>query len=230
MKGIFITGTDTGCGKTVISGLLGRYLTEKDINVVTQKWVQSGTEGIGEDIATHLRLMKKRLSDFNRFKEYISPYTFKFASSPHLASAIEGKKIVKNRLKKSFNMLSKNFPIVIVEGAGGALVPMNRDNLIIDVAKELDLSVIIVVNNKLGAINHTILTVEAVKNRGMNLLGIVFNNRHISPNKAVLEDNPKIIKRLTNEKILGTLPYKRDEDKLYKAFLPIGKRIFSNHE
>ena len=101
---------------------------------------------------------------------------------------------------------------------------MSEEILVIDIAKELGLPVLIVAGNKLGAINHTLLTIEAVKKRGMDIVGIIFNNLCKRTDKVILRDNPRIIKRLTGEVILGTLPRLKNKD-LYKAFAPIGKKF-----
>jgi dethiobiotin synthetase len=227
MKGIFITGTDTGAGKTIISGLLGRYLSDRGYSVITQKWIQTGVKRFSSDIDLHLKLMKKRRKDIKDYLTYISSYTFRFASSPHLAASLEKRAIRIERIKKSFKFLSEKFDFVIVEGVGGVLVPFDRKRFVIDIAKELTLPVLIVAANRLGTINHTILTIEAIRRRNMDIIGIVFNNQHLHTDKIILEDNPQIIKILTNEIILGTLPHSEDKDYLYKVFTPIGKKILS---
>jgi dethiobiotin synthetase len=225
MKGIFVTGTDTGIGKTIITGLLAQYLQGKGYKVITQKWIQTGSKNCPSDINLHLRLMKRRKKDINKYLPYMSSYTFKFASSPHLAARLEKRKIEVNKIKKSFGFLSKKFDFVIVEGAGGALVPFNKKRLIIDVAKQLNLPVLVVAGNKLGAINHTLMTIEAIKKRNMKRVGIIFNNQSAKISKTILKDNPRIVKKLTSETILGTLPRLKDKDRLYKAFIPIGRKI-----
>lgn len=207
MRGIFVTGTDTGVGKTVVTGLLARHLLDKGFNVITQKWIQTGSRGFPEDISTHLKLMNKRRNSIKDYFSYVAPYNFKFASSPHLAAGLEGERISADKIKNSFKFLKNRFDFVIVEGIGGALVPYNKKRLIIDIAKELKLPVLIVVENKLGAINHTLLTVEAVRKRGMKILGIVFNNRYKKTDKTISNDNIRIIKKLTGERILGVLPW-----------------------
>lgn len=199
MKAIFITGTDTGVGKTVITGLLGRYLLDKGYNVITQKWIQTGSRGFPKDIDLHLRLMGKKRRDIKDYLSFVCPYTFRFASSPHLAANLERRKISAERIKKSFRFLQKRHDFVIVEGIGGALVPFNKKRLVIDIAKELKLPVLIVAENKLGAINHTLLTVEAIGKRGIKILGIIFNNKCKKANKKILKDNIRIITKLTGK-------------------------------
>jgi dethiobiotin synthetase len=225
MKAVFVIGTDTGVGKTLIAGLLGRFLLNKDFRVITQKWIQTGTGSFSSDVDTHLRLMKIRKEDLGNCRPFLSPYVFKFASSPHLAARLEKKSIRTDRIKRSFKSLSKNFDIVIVEGTGGALVPFGKRKLIIDIAAELNLPVLIVVGNRLGAINHALLTVEAVRRRKMKIIGLVFNNNHGTTNRTVLADNPEIIKALTKESILGVMPWSKNVNLLYRKFIPVGKQV-----
>lgn len=228
MKSIFVTGTDTGVGKTVVSGLLARFLTDKGYRVITQKWIQTGSLGLSADIKSHLKIMGKRKRDLGHYISHVSPYSFKHASSPHLASRLEGKTVSSNRIKKSFSVLSENFDFVIVEGAGGALVPFSKKALIIDMARELDLPVLIVSGNKLGAINHTLLTVEAIKRRNMKLVGVIFNGLAKKRENIILKDNPRIVGEITGENILGVLPRMKDKDALYRKFKRTGKKILSS--
>ncbi len=228
MNGLFITATDTEVGKTVICGLLARYLTNRGYDVITQKWIQTGSVDFPEDIASHLEFMGKSKDDIEAYLPHMAPYTFSLPASPHLAAELQKENIDAAKIKDSYHALSNNFDFVIVEGTGGALVPFNRSQLVIDIAAELALSVIIVVPNKLGAINHTLLTVEALKARGMEILGIVFNSQGMEkedPN--VLQDNPKIIEAFTGQKIFGIQPRLGNRDMLQRVFVPIGDSIFT---
>ena len=225
MKGIFITGTDTGVGKTIVTGLCARYLMEKGYRVITQKWIQTGSVSKPPlDVLMHLKIMGKDRAYIQEYLTAVCPYSFKFSASPHLASVREKKIIEQNKIIKSYRLLSQVFDSVIVEGVGGALVPFNRRKLVIDIVKIVDVPVLLVAQNKLGAINHTLLTIEALRRRGLDILGIIFNN-FPKQNKIILEDNPCIIKELTREKILGVLPWVNDWDRLYKGFVPIGEKI-----
>jgi dethiobiotin synthetase len=224
MKAIFIAGTDTGAGKTIITGLLGKFFLKNRYNTITQKWVQTGIES---DINTHLKIMEANKKDIIRYASLMCPYHFKFPCSPHLSSFMEKKTIKKDKIKKSFQTLKNIFDIIIIESTGGILVPLSKSLFIIDIAKELSLPVILVVNNKLGAINHTLLSIEALKKRKIQILGIIFNNVDKNCNNKILENNPLIIKKITGETILGILPHTENTDLLYKKFIPIGKNILS---
>lgn len=223
MKGVFITGTDTGVGKSIVTGLLAKYLREKGYKVVTQKWVQTGSH-VCEDVNLHLKIMGEPRAEIKKYLKHICPYVFKLPTSPHLAAKLQNKEINISKIKQSFKLLSSKFDLVIVEGVGGALVPVNEKYLVIDIARELGLPVLVVAQNKLGVINHMLMTIEALKNRKMKILGVLFNNCQ-GQNKLILKDNPDIIGKITKQNILGTLPWNKRFDLLYKKFLPLARKI-----
>ena len=225
-KAILVTGTDTGVGKTVTTGLLARFFLTKGCRVITQKWVQTGCAKFPEEIQSHLRLMQKTRSYVRDYYGHVSPYVFDRASSPHLASGLEKRKIRKDKIKDSFAYLLKRFDFVIVEGSGGALVPFDRKHLLIDIAKDVKIPVLIVAGNRLGAINHTLLTIEALKRRKLKILGVIFNNQKELTQDIILKDNPRIIRKLTGQRILGTLPRLKNKEALYRKFIPIGEKIY----
>lgn len=227
MKAIFVTGTDTAIGKTLITGLLARFIASQGKKVITQKWIQTGDKSFSADILLHLKLMDKTKEDIDRYLNYVSPYIFKFPASAHLASSLEKRVIKPAKIKKSFKILAKDFDFIIIEGIGGALVPFNHRRLVIDIVKELDLTVLIVAGNKLGTINHTLLTIEALRKRGLKILGIIFNNFLPKTDKLILKDNLKIVKEFSGEEVFGSLPFSRNRSFLYRKFIPIGKKILS---
>lgn len=223
---IFIAGTDTGVGKTVVTGLLGRFFMEKGMSVVTQKWIQTGRSAFSEDIDTHLRLMGKKRQDIKNYLEDVCPYVFKFPASPHLAALRENKNIDPEKIEKSFQKLTREFDRVLVEGSGGALVPLDERTLVIDIVKKLNMPVLIVAENKLGAINHALLTVEALEKRDMKIIGIIFNRITNKENEIILKDNLKIIGKISGIKVLGELSCSQNHEELYDEFRSIGERIY----
>ena len=225
MRAVFVTGTDTDVGKTVVVGLLAGYLLEKGVNAVTQKWIQTGT-GEACDIETHLLLMKKSKEDYQRYLPDMQPYGFKMAASAHLAASKEKVEISAEKIKKSFEKLNRDFEFVIAEGIGGVLVPYSDKGLVINIAKELGLGVIVVVKNRLGAINHTLLTIEAIKARGMKIIGIIFNATPEVESQEILKDNIRIIEKITGEAVLGSLPWSEDMGTLSGVFGSIGEKIY----
>jgi len=225
MRALFVTGTDTNVGKSVITGLLARHLLEKGYSVVTQKWVQTGSKGRSTDIDTHLKFMAKGRSDFRDYLQSMAPYIFKLAASPHLASAAEKKIIRIGEIKRCLEDLSANFDRVIVEGSGGLLVPLDRERLLIDAVKEMRLPVLLVAANRLGAINSTLLSIEALRSRGIKIVGVIFNNIVKGEERLILKDNPVAVKTFGGVHVLGTLPSSKDMRTLRKAFAPIAAKM-----
>ncbi len=217
MRALFVTGTDTGVGKSVVCGLLARYAKEMGLRVITQKWVQTASPGFSGDIKLHLKIMRSTLSEIKQYSHAVNPYNFSAAVSPHKASNIEKKVISREKIIKSFRLLAKSFDLVIVEGAGGLLVPYSKNYLLIDIASDLKLPILLVSKNKLGAINHTLLTLEAIEKRKLHCLGVIFNNAK-KEKKVILKDNPEIIKRFSGQKVLAVLPWQPDFNKLYFKF------------
>lgn len=225
MKAVIVVGTDTDSGKTLICGLLAGYWIDNRINAVTQKFVQTGASPDKSDICAHWELMNADKSKFVKYLPDILPYCFKFAGSPHLAARLEGKKIDLSKIIESFKNLQSKFDFVVVESSGGALVPINERQLLIDIASKLRLPVIIVADNKLGAINQSLLTIEALKSRGMNILGVIFNQVRPGVDSEIIMDNPRAVERLAKVKVLGLLSYSKNKRNLAEQFKPIGKKI-----
>jgi len=224
-NGIFVTGTDTGVGKTVICALLVRYLRQRGLNAVTQKWVETGARGKSNEIRLHRRLLGSDVPPYSDISGDVSPYLLDFPSSPHLAAGLQRRRISASRIKAGFKRLSMRFDFVAVEGTGGLLVPFNRKGLIVDIAGELGLPVLIVAGNRLGAINHTLLTLEALKTRGLIIKGVIFNNTR-PMNPLIANDNPSIVKAQSGADVMGPLPYRRNAESLYGHFIPFARRLF----
>ncbi|MCL5674814.1 MAG: dethiobiotin synthase [Candidatus Omnitrophica bacterium] len=221
-QSIFIAGTDTGIGKTIVTGLMAEFFLRCGYKIITQKWIQTG---IDSDIDEHIRLMKKNRKNLIQHVSLMCPYHFQFPSSPHLAASIEKRTISKEKIKQSFWTLKKDFESILVEATGGILVPLSGSLFMIDIVKELSLPVVLVAGNKLGTINHTLLSIEALKKRKIRILGIIFNNLEKKTDLRILEDNPVILNKITGEKILGVLPWTKDINLLYRKFIPIGNKL-----
>jgi dethiobiotin synthetase len=171
----FITGIDTGIGKSFAAGLAARFLSRRENFVVTQKIVQTGVTGtIADDILLHRRLMEiEPLAE--DLDGTTCSYLFKFPASPHLAAERENRMIDPARITSATKRLLEKFDIVLLEGAGGLFVPLQRNYLIADYVRELQYPVILVTSGRLGSINHTLLTFDAITHRNIPFAGIVFN-------------------------------------------------------
>ena len=184
-KHYLITGTDTGVGKTKVTGLLALALSQSGHRVLTQKWVQTGSL-VPEDVHQHDLILGKK--PFVQAGEYRAPYCFLQPVSPHLAGNVD-----LDVLEKAFHQCVAQADTVLVEGAGGVLVPLTPDILTIDFAAELELPVLLVADNRVGAINHTLLSVKALHQRGLTIKGVIWNQCRPDVAEDVQLDNPKIV-------------------------------------
>lgn len=170
----FISGIDTGIGKTVATGLMARWLRASGRDVVTVKMVQTGNEGYSEDLDAH-----HAIAEMPRCREdelgLTAPQIFKFPSSPELAARLEGRTVDLGRISDSVAACASAHEVVLVEGAGGLAVPLTSDMLAVDFAAAQHWPLILVASGRLGSINHILLSLEAAKARGMSVAGVVYN-------------------------------------------------------
>ncbi|MBI9065834.1 MAG: ATP-dependent dethiobiotin synthetase BioD [Salinivirgaceae bacterium] len=191
-KTYFISGIDTDCGKTYITGNLAKLLQSHGKKVITHKLIQTGCAGISEDVLEHRRIMGVDL--FPEDKSGITcPYVLSFPASPHLACEIDKLELDFDSIKSSISALASKYEIVLCEGAGGLMVPLKKDYLTIDFIKENNYPVILVSSSKLGSINHTILSLQACKSYGIDLKYVIYNE-FPDQNKLISEDSYKYLK------------------------------------
>lgn len=190
---IAICGIDTGVGKSVVTGLLARHLLDRRKVVITQKLVQTGCKGRPEDILLHRKLMG---ADWHRLDEQklTCPYCFPFPASPHLAAQLAGTEIDPDELDRATKTLAGQVDQLIIEGAGGLLVPLTRSLLLLDYLAERSYPVIMVTSPRLGSINHTLLCLEAIKHRNIQLSGLVYNLHGDHP-REIVTDSLKMFKQ-----------------------------------
>jgi len=190
---ITICGIDTGVGKSVVTGLLARHLLDRGKVVITQKPVQTGCNGRPEDILLHRRLMGAEWHPLDEQK-LTCPYCFPFPASPHLAAELAGTAGDPEQLDRATRTLVGQVDQLIIEGAGGLLVPLTRTLLLLDYLAERSYPIILVTSPRLGSINHTLLCLEAVKQRNVQLLGLVYNLHGDHP-REIVTDSLKVFKQ-----------------------------------
>lgn len=171
---IAITGIDTNAGKSMVTGLLARHLLDQGRAVTTLKLVQTGCTGMAEDIVQHRRLMGQALTDFDR-DGTTCPYVFPFPAAPLLAARMAGARIDTAVLDRSMETLRQRHEWLLVEAAGGLLVPLQEELHLLDYLAEKKLPLILVTSPRLGSINHTRLSLEAIRARAVPLVGLVYN-------------------------------------------------------
>jgi dethiobiotin synthetase len=206
MKGFFFTGTDTGVGKTLIAGAIARALSLQGRRVGVMKPFESGCRRDGDTIVPADALFLKNMAGSQDALALICPYAFEQPLAPGVAAHMEHVPINLEKVQKTFKQISAQYDIMLVEGAGGLMVPVSEEHLIIDVIRLLQLPLIIVARTTLGTINHTLLTVRETQRAGIRLCGIILNK--VSPEHDAAEDtNPEVLRKLSNVPLLGQLPY-----------------------
>lgn len=172
---IFVTGIGTDVGKSYATGWLAKELAASGRSVITQKFIQTGNVGSSEDIEVHRRIMGIPMTRED-LDGTTAPVIFTYPASPDLAAEIDGREIPFDVIDNATAELLRNHDIVLIEGAGGVLVPLKEDFLTADYIADRNLPAILVTNGQLGSINHTLLSIEALKSRGIRILAILYNS------------------------------------------------------
>lgn len=170
----FVSGIDTNIGKSYATGYLARLWNEQGRRTITQKLVQTGNTDLSEDIELHRKLMGTGWLPEDR-EGLTMPEIFTYPCSPHLAAEIDGRPLDFGKIARATEELSRKYEAVLLEGAGGLMVPLTRDLLTIDYVAQMHYPLIFVTSGRLGSINHTLLGLEAIKRRGIRLHTLVYN-------------------------------------------------------
>ncbi len=202
MKGLFVTGTDTDVGKTIISSGLAAVLKEKGMDVGVFKPLLSG---IARDDSVSDTSLLKELSQTSLSHEEITPFGFKEPLAPYVAGKLEGKSVSIEAVINHWENIKETHECFIVEGAGGISVPLGEGFLVSDLIKALQLPIIIVARPNLGTFNHIYLTVQYARSQGLPIAGIVINGINDPPELAE-KTNPALIKEFCRVPILGITP------------------------
>ncbi|MFW2439558.1 MAG: dethiobiotin synthase [Arenicellales bacterium] len=174
-QGYFVTGTDTGVGKTLVSAALLHFLRQNGLGVCGMKPVASGCIETGHGLRNEDADQLLKAANVPADYDLICPYRFLPSIAPHIAAKQEGIVISNDHIVECYQRLESSCDVVVVEGAGGWQVPLDDEKCLSDLAIELDLPVIIVVGGRLGCINHALLTAESVLASGLSVAGWVFN-------------------------------------------------------
>lgn len=189
-KGVyFVSGIDTDAGKSVATGVIARSLAEEGKRVITQKFIQTGGRGgrgVSVDIDMHRRLMGTGLLPEDLTDE-TCPVIFSYPASPHLAAALDGREIDFAAIERSTRSLASRYDVVLLEGAGGLHVPLRGLYTTVDYVVEKGLPLILVTSGKLGSINHTLLSLEVCRGRGIEVVLLAYN-RYFGEDRRIDED------------------------------------------
>lgn len=204
-RALFVTGTDTGVGKTVIAAALLRGLRERGRRVAGMKPVASSCRetpaGIVSDDALALIAQASESAPY----AIVNPYSFIPAIAPHVAAVEAGTRIDLRELERAYRILAGLADVVVIEGAGGWLTPLDAKHALADFARKVKADVILVVGLRLGCLNHALLTAQAIEHSGLKLAGWVANA--IDPRFERASDNVRSLQERLKAPLLGQIPH-----------------------
>ena len=184
----FISGIDTDAGKSYVTGYLASLIMKEGKSVITQKFIQTGNTGFSEDIDLHRKIMGVEMLPED-LDHTTAPVIFSYPASAQLAARLDGREIDLAVIDEATRKLKERYDIVLIEGAGGLMVPVTDDFFTIDYVSSRRLPLILVANGVLGSINHTVLSLEAIKARGIELAALIYNE-HFDTDRVIAEDTP----------------------------------------
>lgn len=210
MNNFFITGTDTGVGKTFATCALIAAMQQRGIDVAAMKPVAAGNvQGAGmamnEDVAAYQELTRHRFP-----LHLVNPYCFHEPIAPHIAAAHQGITPDLSVIHIAYNQLAERADAILMEGAGGFLVPLMEAVSMAEIPVRLHLDVILVVGMRLGCLNHALLTAEAIRKRGLTLIGWIANTPAPGETMNAYDENLSTLNRLLGAPLLGELRFDKD--------------------
>tara|TARA_B100001113_G_C21023060_1_gene584404 strand:- start:215 stop:898 length:684 start_codon:yes stop_codon:yes gene_type:complete len=219
---LIIVGTDTGCGKTIVTGLLAHYLSSSNkCRVSTQKLIQTGNT-TDNDLATHDHYAPN-MTDLPLSLR--CPYSFPDPVSPHFAAEIQSQTINIDRITTAFYALSKQVDYLLCETSGGIMVPYSKNTTQLDILIQLNVPVIVVAANQLGSLNHTLLTVNRLLSEKLPVCGVILSQPYSNIDADLLANNESTLRHWLPVPVLGSLPYRTKTDLLHSEFKPIAKQL-----
>jgi dethiobiotin synthetase len=200
-RGVFVTGTDTGVGKTVVACAIAEALRRRGIDVGVMKPIETGVGAQGPLDAIALA----EAAGVDDPMDLVCPQRFELPAAPNIAAAREHRSVDVSAIRTAFLELRERHSFLLVEGAGGLLVPITHDYAMVDLMAELRLPILVVARGALGTVNHTLLTLEAIERRGLPLAGVVVSHgpRQIS---AADHENLQALRDRLGPRCLGEIP------------------------
>jgi dethiobiotin synthetase len=192
-KAVFVTGIDTNTGKSYATGFLANEFAAKGYSVITQKLIQTGNNGISEDIEIHRKIMGTGLLPED-LDGTTCPIVLSYPASPSLAARIDNVRINWDKIKNATATLQQKYDLTLIEGIGGIMTPVTENDTILDYIKDQKLPVYLVTSPKLGSVNHTLLSLEACRNAEIEILGIIYNKFHVE-DEVICADTEQYLRR-----------------------------------
>ena len=208
MKGYFITGTDTGVGKTIVTACLANLF--KNQNVGVMKPIETGVDPECSSSSNSDAKFLMEITGVQDPLEDVCPYRLKSPASPYQAAKIEGKVIDPERILERFRALQSKHSMMLVEGIGGLMVPIAQRYKVTDLALQMGLPLIIVSRVQLGTLNHTLMTISAAQQQGLKIKGVILNPAYEGELEPIEAEQGQLIEEFSGVPILGTCPYIND--------------------
>lgn len=205
-KGLFITGTDTGVGKTVVTAAILAHLRQRGLKTGVMKPLETGVDGECSSAANSDALFLMECGGIKDALSEVCPVRLKPAASPYQAALIENRTIEPEAIVSAYRTLAGRYDWMLVEGIGGVRVPITRNYGMVELIRDLGLPAVVVSRYQLGTLNHTLMTLEILKQNNIPVQGVVFNRTEPEELAAGERDQPRLIEELSGVKVLGEFP------------------------
>lgn len=206
-KGFFVTGTDTGVGKTIMSMALIRAIEMVGLRAGAMKPIESGCGCEGGVLIPFDGMALKQAAHMEEPTTLVTPCCFESPLAPLPASEIEMRKVNIPAIKNAYSKLSHRYDAMVVEGVGGLLVPIRKNYAVIDLAADIGLPLLVVAKPGLGTINHTLLTVRYALHEGLTVAGVIINYTMPPENSLAEETNARVLDKICPVPVIGISPY-----------------------
>ncbi len=210
MKGYFITGTDTNVGKTVVTACLATLFKAQGEEVGVMKPVETGVDPECNSSANSDAKFLMEIAGVQDRLEEICPYRLKTPASPYQSAKIEGKELDPEKILENFQALQSKHSMMLVEGIGGLMVPITRRYNVADLALQMGLPLILVSRLRLGTLNHTLLTLNAARQHGLKIAGVILNPSDGGELDAIEREQSSLIEEFSDTPVLGICPFIED--------------------
>jgi dethiobiotin synthetase len=206
-QGLFITGTDTGVGKTVVTASILAWLHHQGFSTGVMKPIETGVDCECSSPANSDALFLMECGGIEDDLAKVCPIRLKPAASPFQAALIGNRTLQPESILSAYRTLAEKYDWMLVEGVGGVQVPITRDYRVVDLIRDLDLPTVVVARYQLGTLNHTLMTLDTLKQNDIPVRGVVFNQTAPEAPDVIEQGQPRLIEELSEAKVLGTFPY-----------------------
>ena len=207
VQGLFITGTDTGVGKTVVTAAILTWLQQQGKKAGVMKPIETGVDRKCSSASNSDAMFLMECGGIEDDLSQVCPIRLKAATSPLQAAQIESRTLEPETILFTYRALSEKYDWMLVEGIGGVRVPITRDYGVLNLIRDLGLPVVVVARYQLGTLNHTLLTLDILKQNGIPIRGVIFNQTGPEALDTIEQAQPQLIEELSGVKVLGEVPY-----------------------